>query len=133
MVSPKLIKFNDNCSQRVAFGRIETGAARGAVTTPGGGAKNMDMLLDAMGMLLSAMLWLAVALSTAAGVLAGVAIYAKRRQMRGRLARLARIFTAARATDGRPDFFPFCTHITRAQFACGTRVGLRCGRLWILL
>ncbi len=40
----------------------------------------MGMLLDAMGMLLDAMLWLAVALSTAAGVLAVVAINAERKQ-----------------------------------------------------
>ena len=50
----------------------------------------------------------------------------------GRLTRLARIFTAARAADGRPYLIPICTEITRAQFACGTRVGLRCGQLWIL-
>ncbi len=80
MVSPKLTKFIDNRSHRVAFGRFETGAARGAVTTPGVGAKNMGMLLDEMGMLLNAMFWLAVALSTAAGVLAGVAINAERKQ-----------------------------------------------------
>ncbi len=80
MVSPKLTKFIDNRSHRVAFGRFETGAARGAVATPGGGAKNMGMLLDAVVMLLDAMLWLAVALSTAAGVLAVVAINAERKQ-----------------------------------------------------
>ncbi len=80
MVSPKLTKFVDNRSHRVAFGRFETGAARGAVATPGGGAKNMGMLLDAVVMLLDAMLWLAVALSTAAGVLAVVAINAERKQ-----------------------------------------------------
>ncbi len=80
MVSPKLTKFIDNRSHRVAFGRFETGAARGAVTTPGGRAKNMGLLLDALGMLLDAMLWLAVALSTAAGVLAVVAINAERKQ-----------------------------------------------------
>ncbi len=40
----------------------------------------MGMLLDAVVMLLDAMLWLAVALSTAAGVLAVVAINAERKQ-----------------------------------------------------
>ncbi len=40
----------------------------------------MDMLLDAVGMLLDAMLWLAVDLSIAAGVFAVVAINAERKQ-----------------------------------------------------
>ncbi len=40
----------------------------------------MSMLLDAMGIFLDAMLWIAVALSTAAGVLAVVAINAERKQ-----------------------------------------------------
>ena len=48
----------------------------------------MGMLLVAMGIFLDAMLWIAVALSTAAGVLAVVAINAERKQkllMRGAL------------------------------------------------
>ena len=40
----------------------------------------MGMLLVAMGIFLDAMLWIAVALSTAAGVLAVVAINAERKQ-----------------------------------------------------
>ncbi len=40
----------------------------------------MGMLLVAMGIFLDAMLWIAVALSTAAGVLAVVAIKAERKQ-----------------------------------------------------
>ncbi len=40
----------------------------------------MGMLLVAMGLFLDAMLWIAVALSTAAGVLAVVAINAERKQ-----------------------------------------------------
>ncbi len=80
MVSPNLIKFIDNRLHCVAFGRFETGAARVAVTTPWAGAKNMGVLLDTMGMLLDAMLWLAVALSSAAGVLAVVAINAERKE-----------------------------------------------------
>ena len=56
----------------------------------------------------------------------------RRGRAHGRLARLARVFAAACAADDRADLRPFCTYIARAQFACSTQIGLRCGRLWII-
>ncbi len=50
---------------------------------------------------------------------------------RGPLARLAT--AVGLASDGLPDLYPFCSNITRAQYAAGTKIGLRCGRLWILI
>ena len=50
----------------------------------------------------------------------------------GRRARLARVFGLEGDADDQAGLHPFCTYITRAQFACGTQIGLRCGRLWIL-